>query len=130
MNTYYTVVCRYYTINGIIEFDLYDVFIRLHIEPYLITSYGKNWNHMGVVRHHVYTGQTVQYVIKQVKKDPKILEKIDGLYSIHPPYSILYDCRLDLKDVVNMNEESIRLRKSMDYNQFMKVYGGYINDVL
>ena len=65
----YTIVCRYYTINGIIEIDMYEVFKRLRLEPFEDDSYGDiryTWRVYDLIRYHVYTGQAVEYVIKKV----------------------------------------------------------------
>ena len=119
----YTVVCKYYTRDGIIEVDLYEVFKRLRIKPYVETSIGNRWNHYAVVRHHVYTGQAVEYIIKKVYRDIRMSSEERFFYSEHPPYSLLYDCRLDSKDVEKMNQESIGIRLNMSEEQFKKIYG-------
>lgn len=120
----YTVVCRYYTINGIIEIDLYEVFKRLHIDPYFKTNYGKSWRHYDILHYHVYTGQAVEYVIKKVLRDIDINDETKLFYSYHEPYSLMYDCRYDLKDVERMNIEQIFIRKRMSDKDFYKIYGG------
>ena len=79
---YYTVVCRYYTINGIIELDLYEVFKRLHMRPYFETTYGKSWRIYDVIYHHVNTGQAVEYVIKRVLRTIEINEITKSLYEL------------------------------------------------
>jgi len=119
----YTVVCRYYTINGIIEIDLYEVFRRLRISPYRHPHYGLTWDHYSVIRYHVYSGLAVQYVIKKVLRDIDINEETRHFYSIHSPYSLLYDCKYDLKDVEIMNRQSIDIRMRMTDDEFYKVYG-------
>ena len=123
---YYTIVCRYYTINGIIELDLYEVFKRLHMRPYFETTYGKSWRIYDVVYHHVNTGQAVEYVIKRVLRNIEINEITKSLYSIHSPYSLMYDCIYDLKEVEKMNYESIYIRMRMSDKEFNKVYGQII----
>lgn len=111
----YTVVCRYYTINGIIELDLYEVLKRLRINP--------KWSEYNVVSYHVYTGQAVEYVIKKVVRNMELNEDTERFYSPHPGWSIWYDCRYDMKDVANMNNESIFMRLNMSDKDFNKIYG-------
>ena len=111
----YTVVCRYYTMNGIIELDLYEVLKRLRIKD--IRDYDV------MIRHHVYTGQAVEYKIKKVIRDIIIDEKMREFYSEHDPHFLMYDCYLDLKDVSNMNNKSIMLRLEMNDETFNKIYG-------
>lgn len=122
----YTVVCRYYTINGIIEIDLYEVFRRLRISPYRHPHYGLIWDHYSVIRYHVYSGLAVQYVIKKVLRDIDINEETRHFYSIYSPYSLLYDCKYDLKDVEIMNRQSIDIRMRMTDDEFYKIYGGRV----
>jgi len=122
----YTVVCRYYTINGIIELDLYEVFRRLRIKPYWDNYFGKIWTYHEMVRYHVYTGQAVEYVIKKVLRNIDINDETREFYSPHSPYSIMYDCRFDLKDVEKMNRESIDIRMKMTDEEFYRIYGGRV----
>lgn len=118
----YTVVCRYVTKDGIIEMDLYEVFKNLNIKPYIQTSYGQLWNHRDVINYNVRSGQAVEYLIKRVSRDIKITEETKYFYSPYEPYSIMYDCRFDLKDVRNMNEESINIRMSLTDKEFDEIY--------
>lgn len=120
----YTVVCRYYTINGIVELDLYEVFRRLHMKPYFKTEFGISWRYLDVIYYHVYTGQAVQYVIKKVLRNIDINEETRKFYSYYSPYSVLYDCIYDLKDVENMNNEAIFIRSRMTDEEFYRIYGG------
>lgn len=122
----YTVVCRYYTINGIIELDLYDVFRRLHIKPYNNQHSGKTWDEHQVVRKHVYAGLAVEYKIKKVVRTIDITEETRYFYSYYSPYSIMYECLYDLKDVENMNNESITVRMNMTDDEFKKIFGGKV----
>jgi len=124
----YTVVCRYYTINGIVELDLYEVLRRLRIKPQWYMSYGDVWDIYGVIRYHVYTGQAVEYVIKKVLRDIAITNETKRFYSEFSPYSLMYDCYYDLKDVAWMNNESIQMRLKMSDEDFYKIYGGKINE--
>ena len=111
----YTVVCRYYTINGIIELDLYEVLRRLRIDP--------TWNQYHFIHYHVYTGQAVEYVIKKVLRDIELTDETKEYYSYHDPHFLMYDCKYDLKDVANMNNESIDIRMNMTVKDFNKIYG-------
>ena len=111
----YTVVCRHYTVNGIIELDLYEVFRRLHIDSV--------WEYERMIEHHVYTGQAVEYVIKKVLRNIDINERTKQFYSKHEPYWLGYDCFFDLKDVRNMNNKSIFMRLNMTDEDFNRVYG-------
>ena len=111
----YTVVCRYYTIDGIIEIDLYEVLKRLRIDP--------SWSEYHVIHHHVYTGQAVEYVIKKVLRKVYLTKETSQYYSYYSPYSLMYDCKYDLKDVANMNNQSIFMRMSMSEKDFNKIYG-------
>lgn len=111
----YTVVCRHYTVNGIIELDLYEVLRRLRIDP--------KWSEYNVIRYHVYTGQAVEYVIKKVLRKIELNEDTKRFYSHHPGWSIWYDCRYDMKDVANMNHDSIVMRLQMTDEEFNKIYG-------
>ncbi|MFU8785847.1 MAG: hypothetical protein ACNA7U_01260 [Candidatus Izemoplasmataceae bacterium] len=120
----YTVVCRYYTIDGIFEVDLYEVFKKLDIQPFNHPRYGITWSHEKMIRHHVYTGQAVEYVIKRVIRNIELDEEKRYFYSHHEPYSILYECIYDLKDVENMNHTSIDIRMRMSEKDFNKIYGG------
>jgi len=122
----YTIVCRYYTVNGIIELDLYEVFKRLRMKPTWHENYGYVWPYYEVIHHHVYSGQAVEYVIKKVLRDIEIDEDSRKFYSYYPPYSIMYDCRYDLKDVERMNYESIAIRMRMNDQEFNKIYGGKV----
>jgi len=118
----YTVVCRYYTREGISEVDLYEVFKKLNLEPNY--TYGIVWNYYNVIRHHVYSGQAVEYVIKRVNKNIIFNNETRYFYTHHSPYSIMYDCYFDLKDVEKMNNESIFIRLNMSDKDFYKIYGG------
>lgn len=123
----YTIVCRYYTINGIIEIDMYEVFKRLRLEPFEDDSYGYiryTWRVYDLIRYHVYTGQAVEYVIKKVIRNIDINDKTKQFYSYYPPYSLMYDCRYDLKDVERMNYDSIDIRMKMTESEFQKAFGG------
>jgi len=123
----YTVVCRYYTINGIIELDLYDVLRRLHINPNdKQLGHNELWGYYGLIWYHVHSGQAVEYVIKKVLREIDITEETRQFYSQYTPYSIMYDCKYDLKDVSRMNQESINLRMEMTDKEFYKVYGGKV----
>ena len=111
----YTIVCRYYTIDGIFEADLYEVLRNLRID--------NSWSYYHIVRHHVYAGQAVEYVIKKVLRDVHLTEDTKRFYSRYSPYSLMYDCLYDLKDVSIMNEESINIRINMSNDDFKKIYG-------
>ena len=120
----YTVVCRYYTLNGIFEVDLYELFKRLHIKPFKNTIYGDIWDIDALLHRQVYNGDAVRYDIKMVRRDIELDEKTNKFYSVHPPYSILYDCVYDRKDVERMNDQLIRIRLNMSDKDFYNVYGG------
>ena len=120
----YTVVCRYYTINGIIELDLYEVFKRLRVKPIWIEHYGNIWRQYDLIRYHVYTGQAVEYTIKKVLRNIELTEEVSQFYSYYSPYSVMYSCYYDLKDVNNMNNEQITMRMAMSDAEFNKIYGG------
>jgi len=111
----YTIVCRHYTINGIIEIDLYEVLRRLRINP--------TWNSYHFIHYHVYSGQAVEYVIKKVLRKVDLNEHTKQFYSYHSPFSIMYTGMYDLKDVSNMNNESIFMRLGMSNTEFNKIYG-------
>lgn len=121
----YTIVCRHYTTNGIIELDLYEELRRLHIKP-TQGDYTDIYGYNGLIHYHVYSGQAVEYTIKMVLRDIDITEETRRFYSYYPPYSIMYDCKYDLKDVNRMNQESIDIRLIMTDVEFQKVYGGKI----
>lgn len=112
----YTVVCRFYTINGIIELDMYEVLKRLRIND--IRDYDR------MIVHHVYTGQAVEYVIKKVLRKVKNDKMSRQLYSKEDPHFLAYDGYFDLKEVSNMNNRSIYLRITMNEKEFYKIYGG------
>jgi hypothetical protein len=101
--------------NGVIELDLYEVLERLRIND--IRDYNK------VIEYHVYSGQAVEYKIKKVIRDIVIDEKMRKFYSEYDPHFLMYDCFLDLKDVISMNNRSIDLRVNMSNEEFNKIYG-------
>lgn len=119
----YTVVCRYFTRDGIVEVDLYEVLKRLHIKPYTNTQHGKIFHYEEFVSSQVFAGHAVEYSIKFVLRNMDIInEETKYFYSYHSPYSIMYDCRYDLKDVANMNNRQIDIRLSMTEETFNRVF--------
>jgi len=125
----YTVVCRYYTINGIMEYDLYEVLKRLRMERIIrIQPYYDVFRVEELARFHVYTGQAVEFVIKKVKRNIK-LDDGDAkyFYSVYEPWSIMYDGWFDLKEINKLNDLTIQTRLSMSDEEFQKIYGGSNN---
>ena len=124
----YTVVCRYYTTNGIIEYDLYEVLKRLRMERLIdIQPYYDVFRVEELARFHVYTGQAVEYIIKKVLRDIKLEGENKYFYSPHEPWSILYDGWFDLKEIDKLNNLTIQTRLQMSEEDFQKIYGGKIS---
>jgi len=79
-----------------------------------------------LARFHVYTGQAVEYVIKKVVRDIKIDEETKYFYSVHEPWSIMYDGWFDPKEIDKLNDLTIQTRLKMSDREFQKIYGGKI----